>query len=68
MGEKGIIVGVKEHSASYLKYLESINLVLGTEIKVNEVVDFDHSMSISISKASVNISNQASKNLIVKKL
>lgn len=68
IGERGVIVGVKEHSTSYLKYLESINLVLGAEIKVNEIVDFDHSMSISIGKKSANISNQASKNLIVKKL
>ncbi|MDF1672194.1 MAG: metal-dependent transcriptional regulator [Vicingaceae bacterium] len=68
IGKKGVIVGVKEHSTSYLKYLESINLVLGAEIKVNNIVDFDHSMSISIGKNTVNISNQASKNLIVKKL
>jgi DtxR family Mn-dependent transcriptional regulator len=68
IGEKGVIVGVKEHSTSYLKYLESIHLVLGTEIKVNEIVDFDHSMSISVNKKTVNISHQASKNLIVKKL
>jgi len=68
IGEKGVIVGVKEHSTSYLKYLESINLVLGTEIKVTEIVDFDHSMSISVNKQMVNISHQASKNLIVKKL
>jgi DtxR family transcriptional regulator, Mn-dependent transcriptional regulator len=67
-GEKGVIVGVKEHSTSYLKYLESINLVLGTEIKVTEIVDFDHSMSISIGKKTVNISHQASKNLIIKKI
>ena len=68
IGEKGVIVGVKEHSTSYLKYLESINLVLGTEIKVMEIVDFDHSMSISVNDEAVNISHQASKNLIVKKL
>jgi len=66
--EKGIVVGVKEHSKSYLNYLESINLVLGTEIKVVEIVDFDRSMTITINKAKeVNISNQASKNLIIKK-
>ena len=66
--EKGIVVGVKEHSKSYLKYLESINLVLGTEIKVIEIVDFDRSMSVSINKkGTVNISQQASKNLIIKK-
>jgi len=66
--QKGIVVGVKEHSKNYLKYLESVNLILGTEIIVNEIVDFDRSMSISVNqKESVNISHQASKSLIIKK-
>ena len=66
--DKGIVVGVKEHSKSYLNYLETINLVLGTEIKVNKIVDFDLSMSVEVNKKeSVNISHQASKNLIIKK-
>ncbi len=68
-GESGVIVGVKEHSTSYLKYLESINLVLGSSIQINEIVEFDQSMSILINnKENTNISNQASKNLIIKKL
>ncbi len=68
LNEQGIVVGVKEHSKSYLNYLESINLVLGTEIKVKEVVDFDRSMSVTINKENtVNISHQASKNLIIKR-
>jgi len=66
--EEGIIVGVKEHSKSYLNYLESINLVLGSEIKVINVIDFDNSMSITVNnEKSVNISHQACKNLIIKK-
>jgi len=67
--EKGIVVGVKEHSKSYLNYLESINLVLGAEIKVNSIVDFDRSMSALVNeKKTVNISHQACKNLIIKKI
>lgn len=67
--EQGIVVGVKEHSKSYLNYLESTNLVLGTEIKVKEIVDFDRSMSVEVNKKNtVNISHQASKNLIIKKI
>jgi DtxR family Mn-dependent transcriptional regulator len=67
--EQGIVVGVKEHSKSYLNYLENTNLVLGTEIKVKEIVDFDRSMSVEVNKKNtVNISHQASKNLIIKKL
>jgi DtxR family Mn-dependent transcriptional regulator len=68
-GEKCIIVGVKEHSTKYLKYLESLNLLLGTEIEVKDIVEFDHSMSIKINNKKVTgISHQASKNLIIKKL
>jgi DtxR family Mn-dependent transcriptional regulator len=68
LSDKGIVVGVKEHSKSYLNYLESINLVLGAEIKVTDIVDFDRSISATINgKKSVNISHQACKNLIIKK-
>ncbi|PCJ24404.1 MAG: iron-dependent repressor [Flavobacteriales bacterium] len=69
IGAEGVVVGVKEHSKSYLNYLESLNLVLGAEVTINDIVDFDQSMSISVNgKKSVNISHQASKNLIIKKL
>lgn len=68
LNDKGVIVGVKDHSKSYLKYLESLNLILGTEIEVKDIVEFDLSMTLSINKIfSVSISNQASKNLIIKK-
>jgi len=67
--DKGIIVGVKEHSKSYLNYLDQLNLVLGTEVKVLEIIEFDHSMSITINNNQKTIvSNQASKNLYIKKL
>ncbi|MDG1476899.1 MAG: metal-dependent transcriptional regulator [Vicingaceae bacterium] len=67
--EQGVVVGVKEHSKSYLNYLENTNLVLGSEIKVTDIIDFDKSMTITVNKKQeVNISNQASKNLIIKKL
>ena len=66
--EHGVVVGVKEHSKSYLNYLENIDLVLGTDIKVLQVIDFDRSMRVIVNKKeAVNISYQASKNLIIKK-
>lgn len=67
--EEGVVVGVKEHSKSYLNYLENTSLVLGSEIKVIDIIDFDRSMRIQVNtNKEVNISNQASKNLIIKKL
>ncbi|PKP47447.1 MAG: iron-dependent repressor [Bacteroidetes bacterium HGW-Bacteroidetes-12] len=66
--EKGVIVGVKEHSKSYLNYLEQLQLVLGTEVKVIDIVAFDSTMKILVNGKAVVISHQASKNLIVKSL
>jgi DtxR family Mn-dependent transcriptional regulator len=67
--EKGIVVGVKEHSRSYLKYLENIKLALGVGVEVKEITEFDQSMSISIDgNEPINISHQASINLIIKNL
>ena len=67
--EKGVIVGVKEHSKSYLNYLDQLGLVLGAEVEIQDIIDFDHSMSIVINQNTKTIiSNQASKNLYIKKL
>ncbi len=67
--EKGIVVGVKEHSKSYLNYLDNLNLVLGVEIVVEDKAEFDLSMKIKINNADiVTISNQVAKNLYIKKI
>lgn len=67
INQKGIIVGVKEHSKPYLQYLESNELVLGTEIEVIAIESFDQSMRIKVNDHQlINISNQASKNLYIK--
>jgi len=67
--EKGIVVGVKEHSKAYLNYLDNLNLVLGAEVFVEDKVEFDSSMKVRINKRDVvTISNQATKNLYIKKI
>ncbi len=67
-GEKAVVVGVKEHSKSYLNSLEQLQLVLGVEVEVKDIVEFDATMQILVNNKQVIISNQASKNLIVKKI
>jgi|SRR5690554_331486 DtxR family Mn-dependent transcriptional regulator len=67
IGEKAVVVGVKEHSKSYLNYLEQLQLVLGAEVQIKDIVEFDATMQILVNNKQVIISNQASKNLIVKK-
>ena len=66
-GQSAIIVGVKDHSSDFLKFVKSISLTLGTEVKVVEVVDYDRSMVVQTEKGSDrSLSHQICKNLIVK--
>ena len=62
-----VVIGVKDSSSSFLKFLDSLNIKLGNTIKVISIEEFDHSMFIEINKKTFSISNQISKNLFVKK-
>jgi len=69
IGDKGLVVGVKEHTKSFLNYLDQLELVLGTEVEILDKVEFDNSMSLKINnKNKSTVSNQASKNLYIKKI
>jgi DtxR family Mn-dependent transcriptional regulator len=63
----GEVTCLKETSSSFLKYLDKIGIKIGTTIKVNNRVEFDASMDISIgkSKTGINISSEVSKNIFV---
>jgi len=62
-----IIIGVKDTSSAFLKFLDSSNIKLGQKIKVILVEEFDQSMIIEIGEKKITISHQISKNLFVKK-
>lgn len=63
-----IVMGVKDSSTSFLKYLDNANIKLGSVVNVIEKVAFDDSMRIEIQGAQLSISHQISKNLFVKKI
>lgn len=65
--ETCVIMGVKDSSKSFLKYLDSSKIKLGSCIKVIRKEDFDNSMQIEIAGNSLSISQLISKNLFVKK-
>ncbi len=67
-GEKGVVVGVREHDTPFLQYLNQQGISLGTEIKVLNHIDFDHSKNILIDNSSEKVlSQKACSNLFVKK-
>lgn len=65
-GECVIIVGVKDHTSDFLKYIESISLTLGAKVKVIEVINFDHSFVVKVNDDTErSLSLQVCKNLFV---
>ncbi len=64
---KGICVGVKDTSATFLKFLDKNAIALGNAIQVLEKEDFDDSLRIQIGDRQMQISNQIATNLYVKK-
>jgi len=67
IGQSGVIVGVREHSKTFLLYLEQFGLVLGTEVQLLEVHDFDSSLTIKINKTQEQIITQkVGNNLFIK--
>lgn len=64
---KGVCVGVKDTSSTFLKFLDKNNIALGKTIKVLEKEEFDESLHIEMEGRKLHISHQIAANLYVKK-
>ncbi len=49
-GDKGKVVGVKDSSSKLLEHLSSLNIHLGTEVSIIEILEFDSSMVLLLNK------------------
>ncbi|MDG1518649.1 MAG: metal-dependent transcriptional regulator [Flavobacteriales bacterium] len=68
IGEEAILTGVSEDSKDFLRYLDGINLKLGSEIEVLDFFKFDKSIQVKINnKTELTFSDLVSKNLNVSK-
>ncbi|NBC09493.1 MAG: metal-dependent transcriptional regulator [Bacteroidetes bacterium] len=66
--ERGIVVGVQDHSTAFLQYLDRMELVLGTEIEVLERFDYDESVKVRIAEEREQIlSKKVSQHLFVQR-
>ncbi|MDZ7900213.1 MAG: metal-dependent transcriptional regulator [Arcicella sp.] len=62
-----VMMGVAQHSSTFLQYLAKIGLQLGVEIFVFEINDFDKSLTIKIGgKKECFITTEVAKNVLVK--
>jgi len=62
--QKGIISGVREHTALFLNYLEKTGLMLGKQVTVEEVIEFDGSVIVTLENKLLTISRDVAKNIL----
>jgi len=68
-GNKAMLLGVREHETSFLKYLNELNIRLGTEFTIKSLNHFDRSMNVLIDHTRETLlSEKVSQILLVKKI
>lgn len=65
-GERGTLVGVKDTSTEFLKYLDKNNIALGKTIEVLDKEEFDESMLIQTGEKTLRISPMVTVNIFIK--
>ena len=66
--EKGVIVGVNDHTSDFLQYLDRMQLTLGTEIRLLERYAYDDSVKIVLEdQQEIVISKKVSQHLFIQK-
>ncbi len=60
------VVGVKEHSASFLKHLNDLNIELGQKVTLLEKYAYDDSYRIEVNGSIKTISAKVAQNILVK--
>jgi DtxR family Mn-dependent transcriptional regulator len=63
------VMGMKEHSAAFLQYIDKLGLTIGAQLKIIEKVIFDGSLELEIGKnKKIVVSHEVAKNILVSKL
>jgi DtxR family Mn-dependent transcriptional regulator len=62
------IMGVTDHSTTFLKYLEKHQLIIGASIAIKTIEEFDNSIILICQKKEVSISPKAAECIIVETL
>ncbi|MGF7077823.1 metal-dependent transcriptional regulator [Mucilaginibacter sp. UYCu711] len=65
VNEGGVISGVRDHSSSFLQYLEKQQLTIGKKITVTDIIEYDNSMILQVEKNTTHISREVAKNLLI---
>ncbi len=66
MGEGAKIIGLAQSEDSFLRFLNSKNIKLGSEVKVLEKEEFDGSIVIEINKKKISLSSKVADDIYIK--
>ena len=65
---KGVVVGVKDTTSAFLKYLDKSNINLGAKIEIIQKEEFDNSMILKLNEENeMHVSHQIANNLFIKR-
>lgn len=62
---KGTVSGVNDTSSAFLTFLDKVGIRPGVEIEIVEWHEFDHSAEVRINQQLVNLSYQATQNILI---
>lgn len=68
VNNKVIVTGVSDASPAFLRYLDQLNINIGTKIFVSELIEFDGSMVITVNDKQINLSQKALENIKVQQI
>lgn len=64
IGITGVVVAVEDSGTAFLKYLDKVGISIGTKITVEDIIEFDGSMDITIDqKKSITVSQTVADNI-----
>ncbi len=67
-GDKGVLIGVKNHDDQFLSYLNDLKIGLGTKLEIIDKVMYDKSIKVKIDdQGPVLLTEKVSRNLFLKK-
>ncbi len=65
VGKQTKVMGITEHSESFLAHMKKLGLELGVEFKLTERFDFDRSIEIELNGKTLQLSHEVAKNIFV---
>ena len=61
----GVISGVRDHSSSFLQYLDKKQLTIGCKIVITDIIEYDHSVVVQTGNKEIHISREVANNLLI---